>query len=416
MNKLEDILANRLCNGCGACAAMAPGAIKMIETKSEARRPSITKPIGQAKEQQALANCPGANASLPKTNDDITSAAWGPIIEVWEGYATDPEICHKGSSGGAVTALALYCIEKEEFAGALHVKADTKNPILNKASLSTNRTELMVGAGSRYAPASVCDALPEVSSAENSCVVIGKPCDIAGTNSVAASVPELARNLGLTISIFCAGSPSQEGTQALLENLKPADAQTLLSLKYRGEGWPGDMEAVWETKSGARTSATTSYGAGWGNILQKHRQWRCHTCADHTGEFADISVGDPWQNPPETMEHGKSLIVVRTERGRNIMQAAMETGYIKAERRENSVLFAAQPNLFATKGAVWGRSVAMRLIGLAAPKLTLASFKCWLKLPLMAKAQSVLGTLKRVRQKKLYLPQQLVPLNVEPRQ
>lgn len=415
MKKLEDVLANRLCNGCGACAAMAPEAIEMVDTQTETRRPVIKLPLMREEEQKILSGCPGTNATLPETENNILGAAWGPTLEIWEGYAADTEICHKGSSGGAVTALALFCIEEENYSGALHVKADTVDPILNKASLSKNRAELMVGAGSRYAPASVCDALSEVSRAAKNCVVIGKPCDIAGTNAVAKSDLKVRQNLGLTISIFCAGSPSHGGTKALLNELKPEGAENLVSLKYRGEGWPGEMEAVWETHTGQKASAVTSYSDGWGSILQKHRQWRCHTCADHTGEFADISVGDPWQNPPETSEHGTSLIVVRTERGRKILQAAIQAGYIKAEPNDRSVLFDAQPNLFATKGAVWGRSLMMRLLGLASPTLTTASFKCWLKLSTKTKAQSFLGTLKRIYQKKLYKPQELIELNAEAR-
>lgn len=416
MKNLEDILANRLCNGCGACAAMVPDAIEMGETQTEARRPIIKLPLMREEEQKILSNCPGANANLPKTDSDIVGAAWGPVLEIWEGYAADEEICHKGSSGGAVTALALFCIEEENYSGALHVKADTVNPTLNKASLSKSRAELMTGAGSRYAPASVCDVLSEVSDANNSCVVIGKPCDIAGTNAVAKSDQKVRQNLGLTISIFCAGSPSHSGTKALLKELKPEGAESLISIKYRGEGWPGEMEALWETHTGQRASAVTSYSDGWGSILQKHRQWRCHTCADHTGEFADISVGDPWQNPPETAEHGTSLIVVRTERGRRILQAAIQAGYIQAKPSDRSVLFDAQPNLFTTKGAVWGRSFMMRLLGLAAPTLTTASFRCWLRLSTTAKTQSFLGTLKRIYQKKLYRPQELIELNAEARQ
>jgi hypothetical protein len=55
------------------------------------------------------------------------------------------------------------------------------------------------------------------------------------------------------------------------------------------------------------------YAEGWGRILQSERRWRCRVCADHTGAFADISVGDPWHAPPEgDTDAGRSLIVART--------------------------------------------------------------------------------------------------------
>ena len=408
MSELDKILSGRLCNGCGACAAIAPEHIKMQETDDEARRPKICAKLSKALDQHLVEHCPGANntqASIPPGN--LTSTAWGPIFEVWEGYAADPDIRFKGSSGGAITALALYCLEQEGFSNALHVKADKSNPKYNIAAFSTNRDELMEGAGSRYAPASVCDALPDLEKTSGLSVVIGKPCDIEGVQNVSKQNEALQRKIGLTLSIFCAGTPSHKGTDALLQYLGAKKDHALNKLQYRGGGWPGNMKAEWETPSGKKLSFETSYAHGWGNILQKHRQWRCHTCADHTGELADISVGDPWQNPPEEEEHGKSLIVVRTLRGERILRAAMKAGYLVAKPKKPEVLFAAQPNLFATKGAVWGRSFALRLAGLKAPKFSKASLDCWFKLPVKSKLQSILGTLKRIFVKKLFLKKEI---------
>jgi coenzyme F420 hydrogenase subunit beta len=112
------------------------------------------------------------------------------------------------------------------------------------------------------------------------------------------------------------------------------------------------------------------YAEGWGRILQAERRWRCRVCADHTGAFADISVGDPWHAPPEgDTDAGRSLIVARTPRGRAFVEAAIAAGVLVAETRGRDVIAAAQPNLKATHGAVWGRRVAMRA-GACAPRAT----------------------------------------------
>lgn len=68
----------------------------------------------------------------------------------------------------------------------------------------------------------------------------------------------------------------------------------LVALKYHGSGWPGFAEA--EYQDGRVTKkASLTYEESWGNILQKYRQWRCYVCPDHTGEYADIAVVDPWR-------------------------------------------------------------------------------------------------------------------------
>jgi coenzyme F420 hydrogenase subunit beta len=404
LKTISEVVRNNQCTGCGGCAAVLPALLKMQETIDENRRPNGIEELNGSEHQIAASACPQIEENKPRSGSNKASNAWGPVLEVWEGYAEDSEIRFKGSSGGAITALALAAVDTMDFHGALHVKASKQDPRLNEAAISTNRAELLEGSGSRYAPASVCDGLHLIENVPAPNVVIGKPCDIRAVRRAAKVRPnELGRNIGLTISIFCAGTPSHKGTEALLQYLGSEKRGTLQKLKYRGEGWPGKMVANWKASSGAFRSHSTSYSKGWGAILQKYRQWSCMTCEDHTGEVADISVGDPWQNPTSEDESGSSLIVARTERGRAVLRSAMAKGYIHAKRQPNSVLFEAQPNLFATKGAVWGRKLAMRVFGMKTAPLSLASFRCWSALPLRQKAQSVAGTLKRIKRRKLHL-------------
>lgn len=408
-SSLQDIVNNRLCTGCGTCALLAPAHIVMAETVDESRRPKCSQDLPPELDQFLAGACP----SVGDRGTDVSSPvaqAWGPVLEVWEGYATDENIRFKGSSGGAVTALSLAAMQDAGFAGTLHVKACLANPKLNEARLSKTQSELIEGAGSRYAPASVADRLDLVANAEGACVVVGKPCDIAAVNKVGELRPDVVRNTGLTISIFCAGTPSHKGTDALLDHLAKPDDAELTSLRYRGNGWPGNMTAEW-THKGFKASSSTSYAIGWGNILQKHRQWRCMTCADHTGEVADLSVGDPWQTPTEEGGHGKSLIIVRTERGQMMLQQAVAKGYLKLAPRSPAVLFEAQPNLVATKGAVWGRRMTQRFSGRKALPMRKDSFHAWLELPLRTKLQSTLGTFKRIIKRKLYRKKQTVWLS-----
>lgn len=96
-----------------------------------------------------------------------------------------------------------------------------------------------------------------------------------------------------------------------------------------------------------------TYEESWGEVLEKHRQWRCHVCADHTGEFADVAVGDPWYREIPPDEPGRSLILVRTENGHRIVRAALRRGYLTAVQVDPSLVPASQPNLLKTRGAIW---------------------------------------------------------------
>ncbi|MCP4741957.1 MAG: coenzyme F420 hydrogenase, partial [Actinomycetales bacterium] len=275
-------------------------------------------------------------------------------------------------------------------------------PYLNETVFSTNREELISRSGSRYAPASPCDRLDEVASMEGRSVFIGKPCDVAAVQQARRIRPELDEKLGCVIGFFCAGAPSTKGTLALLEEVGIPDPSRLKSLRYRGNGWPGMWKAVYEDDDGREKTIERTYADSWG-FVQRYRQWRCYICPDHTGEFADLAVGDPWYRDVQPGESGSSLIIVRTERGREILKAAVAAGYVRLERQDSTLLPRSQPNLLSTRGGLGARLLALRLFGAAVPAYTgFRTFPFWLRhLSLKAKISSFSGTVKRVFRKRL---------------
>ena len=407
ITSIRDVAEKHLCTGCGVCAFVQPEAVRMVDVVDQGRRPL---PLVDARGRdlptnEALASCPGArleHGSPPPESIKELQEGWGPILEVWEGYAADPEVRFQASSGGAASALALHGIENLGMHGLLHIAARPDAPYLNQTVLSTTRAQILEATGSRYAPASPCDSLDLIESAPAPCVFIGKPCDVAGAMNAAAIRPSLARNLGLTIGIFCAGTPSTQGTLEMLKVMGIDDPDSLLSVRYRGRGWPGRASARVKTDTGEELRELT-YEESWGKILQKHRQWRCYVCADHTGEFADIAVGDPWYREIPEGEPGRSLILVRTSRGRQALHTALASGVLVAERVAADRLPASQPNLLRTRGGTWGRIATSRIAGVAAPTYrNLPTFPAWQALPARQRAQSIYGTVKRIVTRRLY--------------
>jgi coenzyme F420 hydrogenase subunit beta len=308
-----------------------------------------------------------------------------------------------GSSGGAATALALYAIEEGGMHGVLHIAARPDVPYLNHTVLSRSRAEMLAATGSRYAPASPCDGLQKVEEAPAPCVFIGKPCDVAATFKARALRPALDAKLGLTIALFCAGTPSTQGTLEMFQAMGITDPRAVTSVRYRGNGWPGKAVVTMKDAAGHESRREMTYADSWGGILEKHRQWRCHVCVDHSGEFADIAVGDPWYREIPEGEPGRSLILVRTERGRKVLAAALAAGYIVAERADPGIVEASQKGFPTVRGQVWGRLLMCRLMGVATPRYrNLPMFRFWWgRLTLKQKAQSIYGTVKRIFRKRL---------------
>ncbi len=397
LRSVGDVADRHLCSGCGACAYLEPDKVRMVDTLRQGRRPLMLAAVNgrPTSSGEALAACPGA--SLQHDRETITTApdggVWGPVLEVLEGWAVDPQVRRRGSSGGVVSALAAFAVTAGKLSGVLHVAARADHPLLNEAVLSRTPEEVLRAAGSRYAPASPCEGLGLVEASPEPCLVIGKPCDIAATAAASRLRPALAANVAVTIGIFCAGTPSTEGTLEALGVLG-IDPDDVSSVSYRGEGWPGRFRAQRADGSGG----SLSYEESWGAVLQKHRLWRCMVCPDHTGEFADLSVGDPWYREIQPGEPGRSLVVVRTPRGKAFMEAAIAAGAVELRPVAREVLALSQPNLLQTRGAVWGRVAAMRMLGLAAPRYrNLPSFGVWLhRLTTTEKLRSTLGTVRRI--------------------
>lgn len=397
---IEETVEGHLCSGCGVCAYLEPERYRMGDVEDRGRRPLPILSNGQHVGEAARA-CPGARLEHTFDLGDAgldrgLLAAWGPVYEVWEGHAADGEIRRAGSSGGAATALALFCLERGGMHGVLHASAREDRPYLNETVLSRMRRELLGRTGSRYAPASPCEGLGLVEAAAGPCVFIGKPCDVAGAQAARRVRPKLDAKLGLTIGFFCAGTPSTRGTLDLLRRAGVEAPERVTSLRYRGNGWPGRWVAKWTDAGGEEREASLSYAESWG-FLEKYRQWRCRICPDHTGEFADIAVGDPWYREVEPEEAGSSLIVARTRRGVEVLHAAAEAGYVVLSRRDASLLPRSQPNLLGTRGRLWGQMVALRLAGAARPRYRgFATFRYWLGLSVKRKVQSVVGTWRRL--------------------
>ncbi|MCC7374086.1 MAG: Coenzyme F420 hydrogenase/dehydrogenase, beta subunit C-terminal domain [Verrucomicrobiales bacterium] len=401
----------RLCLGCGACAYICPERkISLWNFPKEGIRPSVTNEnCGTCRE--CVDVCPAValdHRPLLTHPDQVAGAAssFGPVLEIWEGHATDPEIRLKGSSGGILTALGLFCVEREGMHGVVHIGSDPERPLRNRTRLSRSRAELIGCAGSRYAPASACDGLSIIEQAPAPCVFIGQPSEVAAARKAEALRPNLKARMGLTLSFFCAGSPSTQGTEDYLRKrgYEPSEVE---ELRYRGHGWPG----MFGVRRRGRTDfePITTYQESWG-YLQRYRPFAVHLTPDFSGENADISSGDPWYRPVGSDEIGLSILVVRTERGREIVRRAVAAGYLTLKPASAEQLVASQVNLIRRRGSIWGRVTALRMLGIPAPKLEgFALGTNWLGLPIGEKMKSLFGTARRAMQRGYRRPQHLNP-------
>jgi len=409
VKNIADVVSGHLCAGCGVCSYLAPDALEMVDSIDLGKRPLVKDQLRfNAVSNDILESCPGWKIErLPEKEESIKElqALWGNVYEVWEGYATDKQVRKSGSSGGVITALSQYCLDYEGMGHVVNTAADNKTPYINKTNSSRTKEEMGAAAGSRYSPSSPCENLESIENSSNACVFVGKPCDVYAVHKARIKRPNLDKNLGLVLSFFCAGVPSTRGTLKLMQKMGVKSEKNVQSLQYRGDGWPGLWTVKYQENNELQQQQLT-YQESWGE-LQKDRQWRCYICPDHVGEFADIAIGDPWYRKVKEGEGGRSLIIVRTERGRQILRDAQKQGVIAIQKCTPDILPRSQPNLIVAKNVLWGRLLALRLSGARFPIFTgFKLFELWkTNLTLKEQAKSIIGTAKRVYIKKLLCKQ-----------
>ncbi len=359
MPSLSHIVDNGLCTGCGACtAAIGRPDLAMAMTDQGYLRPAPVE-LAAAEQRVLEAVCPGVGLQ-GKASEPGYHPLWGPVVSVATGYATDPAVRYRGSSGGVLTALAIGLVASGEVEFVLTNGAAADDPINNATRAAATRDDLMATAGSRYAPSSPLAAIEPHLAAGRRFAFIGKPCDIAGLARMARRDPRIDAQIPFRLAFFCAGVPSRQGTLAVLQALGVAH-EDCASFQYRGDGWPGLARARRHDGS----EASMDYNSSWGTILNRHLQFRCKICPDGTGEFADLSCADAWYGkdgyPDFAERDGRSLIVARTARGRALLERALDKGWIATEPLAVGEIARMQPYQVQRKSNAFARIAAVLL-------------------------------------------------------
>lgn len=104
MNKVDDIVGNGLCLGCGLCAGIDS------KCKMSLYSDGFYYPEGLSDKQAKSISkiCPGININV--TSPSIRST-WGNVRQAFDAWSTDELIRRKAASGGVTTSLAIYLLE-----------------------------------------------------------------------------------------------------------------------------------------------------------------------------------------------------------------------------------------------------------------------------------------------------------------
>ena len=332
-----------LCKGCGLCVALcSQSAISM-------RRDEIGLYVPQI-DQAACMDCGLCAKTCPAASEyrkhivadsDISQTLLGPFKKVFVGRATDPDILKNATAGGIVTALLTSAMNNKIIDSCLEVKADESDPFKSQAVIITNIEDVRGVAGSRYLPVELSPAIKKlcVDVTLKRTAIVGLPCQLAGVNLAKTLVTELEQKIAFTIGLFCKQTKDLRFTDLILRTMKLSKEQ-VRNIKYRSNGWPGDVTVV--LKNGeVKTRPCGAFNALWGTLSCSPAF--CLTCTNPLAETADIAIGDAWLPRYITSKKRSSLIVIRTQRGMDIVNRAVVDQVVELEEINPEEVLDTQP-------------------------------------------------------------------------
>ncbi|MBP1804926.1 Coenzyme F420 hydrogenase/dehydrogenase, beta subunit C-terminal domain [Rubellimicrobium aerolatum] len=368
---LARVARGNTCAGCGACAAIAAGKVRMAVAVPGYLRPVQSAPLSRAEDEAIQRVCPGLG-QMVEAGDRTDDVLFGPYVSMRTAWATDDGIRHAGASGGGLSAMLLHLVQSGAVDAVIETTASADLAIGNATVVTAGRDGILGAAGSRYAPSAplenLQDRLAEHEATGRRFAFVGKPCDAAAMAALRAADPKVAAAVPVILSFFCAGVPSHAGGRAVLKALEAEEAR-VRSFRYRGNGWPGRATATLDDG----TERSMTYHESWGKILSRHVQHRCKICPDGTGVMADIVCADAWESdeggyPVFEEQPGISLMVARTALGERLVRDAEAAGRIGTAPFDVGTLPAIQPGQRERRRALAARLLALRVAGRPVPR------------------------------------------------
>lgn len=372
---IQSVIEDDLCIGCGTCVALCPNdAVEMlIDEKKGVYVPELDR--GKCNNCGiCLKVCPGHEIDFKGLNLEIfgkepENILIGNYINCYAGHATDHDIRYNSASGGIVTALLIFALERGLINGALVTRMKRDKPLEPEPFIARTKEEIIEASKSKYCPVPANVALRGIldADADERFAVVGLPCHIHGIRKAEQINKKLKEKIVLHFGIFCVTTATFLGTEFLLQEIGVTEEQ-IKRLDYRGEGWPGNMQI--RLKNGEKKSfrfCAIWNGKTVGNIVLSFHPLRCSLCIDGGCELADISFADAWIEQFKNDKVGRSFIVSRNEAGVKLLQKAISSKKIETKEMDANKIIQSQGMLTFKKNRLAAFIFLFKILGKNVP-------------------------------------------------
>lgn len=319
----QKIIDSGLCSHCSNCAALCD----RIEMKPEgpALVRQCTLQVGSLRcgvDGTCYDNCPHLSysrteldrAAFGKVREDAVLGSYKRIVGV---KSKLNEVLGIAQDGGAVTSFLLAALEDGIIEAA--TIANRGEEWRTSAAIAKTKEELFKAGGTKYSRAYNPDVFGEQLRTYHRFALVGTGCQIAGmrktTAGTLADAMHKTRNSSrpiapLLIGLFCYENFAYEDFRRSIEkefNVKMSDIAKTDIIKGK---------IILTMKNGEELKKPVK-------VFNEIVPESCVVCTDFAATLSDISVGSVGT------EDGWSTVIVRSELGMKVLEAAQKKGYVE---------------------------------------------------------------------------------------
>ena len=319
-------MRSELCNRCGSCVGLSGGSI-VFKDREGRYLPEQIGEVNEATAARMWTACSGKDFSFPEHNSHFYPDAphfheyAGSYQNIYIGYALDEKVRRNAASGGIISAVLIYLLEKGKIDGVVTLRMSHEKPWLSEPFIATTTEEILEAAQSKYTISSVNEILPEIEKFEGTLAYVGIPPQVQSIRKLQKNNDPAVSNIKYIFGPFYGNTLYFSSVKSFLKTYGEKEYTRVKKLYFRYGEWPGNMRI--ELNSG-RVIELKKFHANY--LIPFHVLKNSLYCTDFTNEFTDISGGDAWAPVYEERGKGFSMILTRTPAGQQILDDMVEEG------------------------------------------------------------------------------------------
>ncbi|MEK7604167.1 MAG: Coenzyme F420 hydrogenase/dehydrogenase, beta subunit C-terminal domain [Patescibacteria group bacterium] len=259
----------------------------------------------------------------------------GNYKKIFIGHWNDEKIRRNGASGGVLSGIQSYLLEKNMIDGAVTLRMRRDKPYLTEPIIATTESEIMEGAQSKYTTAPMNQILGRLPGAFQSLVYTGLPEEIAAIQILKMMGHPSVKNINYILGTFYGEAIGFSAIKSIIRANGIKDASNIKSLQFRAGEWPGNMRI--ELKDGKMISIPKLYA---NYLIPSHITKFSLYQVDYMAELADIAVGDAWAPSYESQGGGWSVIIARSQKGLDLLNKLNKDSKINLQEISENELIA----------------------------------------------------------------------------